>query len=92
MKYYTFYREDNKFDDIINDINLKKVVDEKIRWYQYLMIGISENQKNVEQTQSYITLKYGDDIVTALTKNYAPVAGVDYIPEKDKNKFSKSIS
>ena len=40
MKYYTFYRENDNFDDILNDTIIKKIIDEKIRWFQYLIIGM----------------------------------------------------
>lgn len=90
MKYYTFYRENNKFDDILTDPMVKKIADMKISWYCYLMIGIEDTTEN-EQSFSMLTLKYGDDMVNNLTKDYAPVAGVDYVPKKDKTKFVKSI-
>jgi hypothetical protein len=89
MKYYTFYRENNKFDDILTDINLKKLLKFKISWYQYLMIGLPEEGN--DRTFSYITLKYGDDINPPDIKDFAPIAGVDYVPKKDKTKFKKSI-
>lgn len=85
-KYYTFYREDNKFDDILSDPNIKKVTHMKIRWYQYLLIGISAKNEN---TFSYIGLKYGDDMKAPDVKDFTPVAGVDYVPKKDKTKFKK---
>ena len=34
MKYYTFYRENNNFDDIEKDNIVKKFADTKIKWYQ----------------------------------------------------------
>jgi hypothetical protein len=80
MKYYTFYRESNNFDDILNDINLKKLITTKLRWDNYLMIGINKFKKDAEKTFSYITLKYGDEMRTQLTKDYSPVPHVDYIP------------
>ena len=80
MKYFTFYRESNNFDDILNDINLKKLITTKLRWNNYLMIGINKYKKDAEKTFSYITLKYGDEMRTNLTKDYSPVPNVDYIP------------
>ena len=82
MKYYTFYRENNSFDDILSDVIIKKFADTKIRWYKYLMIGISENIKDSDQYYSLLTLKYGEDMVNNLTKDFTPVAGVDYMPKK----------
>ena len=80
MKYYTFYRESNNFNDILSDTNIKKFISERIHWHTYLKIGISEYQKNVDKIFSYITLKYGDDIRSSLTQDYRPIAGVDYSP------------
>ena len=80
MKYYTFYRENNNFDDIIKDTTLKKFVSEKIHWFGYLQIGISEYKKDVEKIFSYLTLKYGDDIRTNITKDYTPKPNIDYSP------------
>jgi hypothetical protein len=88
MKYYTFYRENNNFDDILNDLIIKKIIDEKLRWFQYLIIGMNEKH---EQTFSYITLKYGDEMKQELVKDFSPVPGVDYIPKRDANLYKKAI-
>jgi hypothetical protein len=88
MKYYTFYRENNNFDDILNDTIIKKIIDEKLRWYQYLIIGM--NEKN-EQSFSYITLKYGDEMKQELVRDFTPIPGIDYIPKRDANQYKKNI-
>jgi hypothetical protein len=88
MKYYTFYRENNNFDDILNDTIVKKIIDEKLRWYQYLIIGMNEKH---EQSFSYITLKYGDEMKQELVKDFTPIPGVDYIPKRDANQYKKTI-
>jgi len=88
MKYYTFYRESNNFDDILNDTILKKSIDEVITWYQHLVIGVYETEKN-NQNNSYITLKYGDEMQNELIKDRSPIPGVDYIPKKDISKYKK---
>jgi len=80
MKFYTFYRESNNFDDILKDVALKKFVSEKIRWTNYLQIGICNYKKDAEKIFSYITLKYGDEIRTNITKDYSPKPNVDYVP------------
>jgi hypothetical protein len=80
MKYYTFYRENNKFDDIENDNIVKKFAKHKIKWYQHLMIGIRRNGN--DQNFSMLTLKYGEDMVNNLTRDFTPIAGVDYAPKK----------
>lgn len=88
MKYYTFYRENNNFDDILNDNIIKKITDEKIRWYQYLIIGMNDKH---DQTFSYITLKYGDEMKQDLVRDFSPMPGVDYIPKRDASKYTKAI-
>jgi hypothetical protein len=90
MKYYTFYRESNNFDDILNDAMLKKSIDEVIRWYQYLIIGLYETTKN-NQNNSYITLKYGDEMTNNLVKDYSPIPGVDYVPKKDLARYKQVV-
>jgi hypothetical protein len=80
MKYYTFYRENNNFDDIESDNIVKKFADTKIKWYQYFMIAMKKDGN--DQNFSMLTLKYGEDMVNNLTKDFTPVAGVDYIPKK----------
>lgn len=87
MKYFTFYRESNKFDDILNDASIKKYIKMKIKWDQHLLIGVSDLQDS--SAISMITLKYGDEMVNNLTKDFTPIPGIDYKPKKDKNKFVK---
>jgi hypothetical protein len=77
MKYITFYRENDNFDDILNDINLKKHIHEKIKWLNFLRIGLNDDKSTLF---SYITLKYGDEMRTKLTEDYSPIPNVDYLP------------
>lgn len=79
MKYINFYRENNNFDDILNDTNIKKHIKEKIKWLNYLRIGIKESE---ERIFSYITLKYGDEMRNKLTEDYSPIPHIDYIPKR----------
>ena len=83
MKYYTFFRENDNFDDILSDNIVKKIAGTKICWYQHLMIGI--NKHGNDQNFSMLTLKYSEDMVNNLTKDFTPVAGVDYAPNKPKH-------
>jgi len=80
MKYYTFYRENNNFDDILADNIVKKFAEQKFKWYQYFMIGMRKDGN--DQNFSMLTLKYGEDMVNNLTKDFTPIPGVDYIPKK----------
>jgi hypothetical protein len=80
MKYYTFKRESNNFDDILNDPALKKLIKLKIKWKSHLMIGLSD--KAEDGTYGYVVLKYGDDIINPINKDFRPVPGVDYTPKR----------
>lgn len=82
MKYITFWRESNKFSDILSDTVLKKVVKFKISWNQYLLIGIDDYDSKNEQVISYITLKYGDDMKSEVVPDRTPIPGVDYVPKR----------
>jgi hypothetical protein len=44
------------------------------------MIGMKKDGN--DQNFSMLTLKYGEDMVNNLTKDFTPIAGVDYIPKK----------
>ena len=79
MKFYTFYRESDNFDDILRDKELKKYIGHKIKWVCHLYIGFVDD-KNFEKMVTYINLKYGDDIVANQFKDYTPIPNVDYIP------------
>lgn len=79
MKHFTFFRESNKFDDILNDTTLKKHIHLKLQWYQYLTIGCEEIS---DSEVGYLTLKFGDDLRKLTDKDYTPIPNVDYIPIK----------
>lgn len=81
MKYITFWREGNKFDDILVDPVVKKLIKFKMTWYTYLMIGIEDDIKNA-QAFSYITVKYGDDMKSEIVPDRSPIPGVDYTPKR----------
>lgn len=78
MKYILFFRENDNFDDILSDAIIKKLIKERIRWLKHLNLGIVDDDK----TMSYITLKYGDSVLSALTNDYSPIPYKDYIPKK----------
>ena len=78
MKFYTFERESGQFDDILKDPSLKSKIYEKIKWSNHIRVGIDAD----ESLQSYIVLKYGDDIRNNLTKDYSPKPNIDYTPKR----------
>lgn len=82
MKYYIFYKEDNNFEEILNDENLKKLFKFKVTWSQHLMLG---SYSIKEEVQSYIVLKYGENIVNDrnLFIDRKPIANKDYIDNRN---------
>lgn len=80
MKFYTFKRESNKFDDILKDSNLKKWISTKIYWDEHLMVGLSWGAP--ETIYGYLILKYGECLVNPLDRDYTPVPGRDYLPKR----------
>lgn len=78
MKYYTFYRESNDFTDILNDPNVKANVCTKIQWRNHLLIGFK--YKVEDSVLGFLVLKYGDDMVNIVNKDYTPKPDVDYKP------------
>lgn len=90
MKYYIFYRENNNFLDILEDKNIKKNFDFKIKYHQNLILGSDELPEDV---QSYIMLKFGDDIKD---KNHyfidrSPKPFRDYTPDNQRPKKFKNL-
>lgn len=80
MKYYNFYRESNNFDDILNDIVIKKYIETTITWKNYLRIGIMFGHE--DDVSLHIPLKYGDELRNNLSKDFTPIPNVDYTPTK----------
>jgi len=84
MKYLVFYRDSNKFDDIIKDTTLKNLVKTKINYDKHLILGLTEEPDGSDKIISYIMLKYGDDIIdfNKLSTDRSPVMNVDYVPKR----------
>lgn len=80
MKYYTFKRESNNFDDILKDPVISKLIKTKISWRYHLMVGLSH--KTDDSQLGYIVLKYGDDMHNPINKDFTPVMNVDYVPKR----------
>lgn len=79
MKYFTFYRESNNFDDIIKNPEIKKRIKVSLEFSHHLMLGIDDSDKLGEAAVGYLILMFGENIVTP-TKDFSPVIGKDYIP------------
>lgn len=82
MKYLTFYRENNNFSDILSDPQVKGFCKNKIAWRNHLLLAFSQYQEKTEATIAYLLLKYGDDVVNLVEKDYSPVINKDYIPDR----------
>lgn len=82
MKYFVFRRESNKFQDILNDVSIKKHYKTKMTFNNHLILGF--NDEGVEKTTSYILLKYGEDMIDfdKLVPDRSPIPGTDYVPIK----------
>ncbi len=83
MKTYTFKRESNNFDDILNDPVIKRSIDMKLFWADHIMVGIIFDTP--ESIHGYLVLKYGDCMINPVDKDFTPIPGRDYIPKKDKS-------
>lgn len=78
---YKFQRESNDFTDILTDPNLKKKICSKITWKGHLLIQLDDYESKLE---SYVILKYGDDLRNHLVPDRTPVPFVDYQPKEPK--------
>jgi len=90
MKYYIFHRENNDFSDILTDTNIKKLFIFKIKYDQHLILGSDEIPNDL---QSYIMLKYGDDIRDNrhIFIDRKPIPYVDYQPDSNRPKKFKKL-
>lgn len=82
MKYYTFFKDNNDFNDILNDVNIKPFVKTKLKWVNHLMLGLTENNDKSQNIFGYIVLRYGDNIVNPITRDFTPKNNIDYIVKK----------
>jgi hypothetical protein len=92
MKFLTFARENNNFDDILKDSSLSKKYKTKLQYEGNLILGFPEG-KEFGKVLSYIMLKYGDDMQDfhSIVPDRTPVPNVDYVPVR-KDRKTKIIS
>ncbi len=90
MNYYIFHRENDDFNDIITDSNIKKLFVLKIKYHQYLILG---SDVIPDDLQSYIMLKYGDDIrdYSHIFIDRKPIPFVDYTPDSNRPEKYKKL-
>lgn len=89
MNYFIFFKEDNDFNEILKDKNLKKLHKFKIKFRQHLILG---GDNVTDDLKSYIVLKFGDDLKNKsfLCQDRKPLPFQDYLPDpKRPEKFKK---
>lgn len=88
MNYYIFKKEDNDFSELLNDKELKPLFIFKLKYDQHIILGSYDKVESI--LESYITLKYGELLVSKsdVFINRKPKVFVDYTPDtKRPNKF-----
>ena len=82
MKTFIFNRENDKFDDILKDKNIKKYIVEQYQFTHYLIIRV----KDLPEAVAYITLMFSEELVSMkdIVPNRTPIMNVDYIPKSKK--------
>lgn len=81
MSYTVFYRESNKFNDILSDPVIKKAIRFKMSFTDFLILKLDSDQNT-----SYMIIKYGDDVISLsnFIPDRSPIPNKDYIPNKKR--------
>jgi hypothetical protein len=91
MKTYIFKRESKNFDDILSDPSIKSVFKTKIFWKNELMICSTYGDEVSNMLDSYILLKYGEDLTPSIIKDFTPIPYVDYYPDPKRPDIFKNV-
>ena len=80
MKTFIFHRENNKFDDILKDKNIKSAIKETYTFDGHLIIRLEEKP----EVLAYITLMFSEEFVSMkdLVPDRTPKPYIDYTPKK----------
>lgn len=91
MNYYIFKKEDNDFSEMLSDKTLKPLFNFKIKFKDHLILGSYDDVN--EKLSSYITLKYGDMMVSKnnVFINRTPKAGIDYSITNEQKRLVEKI-
>jgi len=78
MKTFIFKRENNNFDDVLKDKNIKKYIVETYKFAEHLIIRVEDTPEAL----AYITLMFSEELVSMgdLVPNLSPIPNVDYVP------------
>lgn len=74
---FKFYRENNDFKDILTDKSIKRYICTSTQWKNNLYLEIEK-----DGLESYILLRYGDDLSKEKEPDFTPVPFEDYLPVK----------
>jgi hypothetical protein len=80
MKTFIFKRENNNFDDVLNDKNIKKYIIERYKFAEHLIIRV----KDTPEALTYITLMFSEELVSMrdLVPDRTPIPNIDYVPKR----------
>lgn len=80
MKTFIFHRENNKFDDILKDKNIKGAIKETYTFDEHLIIRLEEKP----EVLAYITLMFSEEFINMkdLVPDRTPKPYIDYTPKK----------
>ena len=80
MKTFIFKREDNNFDDILKDKNIKGAVKETYTFNEHLILRLEEKP----EVLAYITLMFSEEFISMkdLVPDRTPRPYIDYTPKK----------
>jgi hypothetical protein len=80
MKTFVFKRENNNFDDVLKDKNIKKYIVEKYKFAEHLIIRVEDTPEAL----AYITLMFSEELVSMrnLIPDRTPKPNIDYVPKR----------
>ena len=80
MKTFIFKRENNNFDDILKDKNIKSAIKETYTFDEHLIVRLEEKP----EVLAYITLMFSEEFISIkdLVPDRTPKPYVDYTPRK----------
>ena len=91
MNYYIFKKEDNDFSEMLSDKTLKPLFNFKIKFKDHLILASHDEVD--DKLCSYITLKYGDMMVSKndMFIDNKPKIHVDYTPDRNRPEKYKKL-
>ena len=77
---FNFHRNSDDFTDILTDTQFKNKIVSTVKFPRYLIITLKNDIP--DSIFTYITLKYGDDLVDEMVPDRKPIMYKDYTPKK----------